>query len=59
MTEMIKKWADNVHRYGFYKEVIKNGCVSFENDNADFESEAEFNAEMCANIAFSDSHKRK
>lgn len=58
MTEMIQRWTENVHRYGFYKEQIINGCVHFYNDKADFESEAEYNREMSAQIAFNDNHKR-
>lgn len=60
MKEMIMQWVDNVHRYGYYKEVYDRlGCIHFENDKADFESEAEFNNDMTAQIAFSDRHTRK
>lgn len=47
MKEIILEWVNNVHRYGFYKVVYDNlGCIHFENDRADFESEAEFNYDM-------------
>lgn len=60
MKDLILSWTENVHNYGYYKEVRDNlGCIHFENDIADFESEAEYNREMTAQIAFEDKHIRK
>lgn len=59
MKKTIINWCDNVYRYGFYKVTSdKNGAIKFENDKADFESEAEFNATLTAFVACDDIHKR-
>lgn len=60
MKDMINRWVDNVHRFGYYHETTnENGAISFLNDKADFENEAEFNNEMSAQIAFEDNHIKK
>ena len=51
MKEMIMRWYDNVTRYGYYNEITDDHvCIHFENDDADFESEAEFNKCMTSLI---------